>query len=42
MQLLKQQIENKHMVAKNVKTKKAIKKAKKLLQEYNELNYVHF
>ncbi len=41
-QLLKPQIENKHMVAKSVEVEKAIKKAKALQQEYNELNHVYF
>jgi hypothetical protein len=32
---------NKHLVAKGVEVEKAIKKAKTLQQEYNELNHVH-
>ncbi len=42
VQLLKLQTKNKHLVAKGVEVEKAIKKAKALQQEYNELNRVHF
>ncbi len=42
MQFFKLQIENKHLVAKGVETKKEIKKVEVLLQEYNEFNKVHF
>ncbi len=41
-QLLKLQIENKHLVAKSVEVEKAIKKVKTLQQEYSELNQAHF
>lgn len=41
-QLLKLQIENKHLVTKSVEAEKAIKKAKALQQVYNELNQFHF
>jgi hypothetical protein len=39
---LKLQIKNKHLVAKTIETNKAIKKAKALQHEYNELNQAHF
>ncbi len=40
-QLLKLQIENKHLIAKGVDVEKIINKAKALQQEYNELNQAH-
>ncbi len=41
-QLLKQQTKSKHLVTKGVEVERAIKKAKTLQFEYNELTQVHF